>query len=287
MQLQVVHLVIAHGAGGVAHHLQRDGLARDVPHEAADREARVIAHLAYGETVGLGLGHLQDGLHGIHVAGDRGGGDIDAIGLNLHGVALFTEELVASGVAEREVEGTGLGGTLGGRKRLARKVLVVRDELVDDGLEAGVAVGHGGQGVQVELASGVGEPLLDLGHDGGLGVALGGGSGPLHLIGDVVGDGLLAGPLLGDLPGNLNDLVGQRVMDGASLTDNLLEVGTVELNGKAGGNLRRLDLGDVGGNGLIAHTIELADDALERLVHGLYVGIGLELDNGHAVPLAL
>ena len=207
--------------------------------------------------------------------------------MNLHGVALFTEELIASGVAEREVEGTGPGGTLGGRKRLAREVLVVRDELVDDGLEAGVAVGHAGQGVQAELVGGVGEPLLDLGHDGWPGVALGGGGGSLHLVGDIVGDGLLAGPLLGDLPGNLHDLVGQRVMDGASLTDDLLEVGTVELNGKAGGNLGRLDLGDVGGNGLIAHTIELADNALERLVHGLHVGIGLELDNGHAVPLAL
>ena len=208
--------------------------------------------------------------------------------MNLHGVPLFTEELVASGVAEREVEGTGLGGTLGGRKRLAREVFVVRDELVDDGLEAGITVGHGSQGVQAELIGGVGEPLLDLGHDGGLGVlALGGGGGPLHLIGDVVGNGLLIGAVLGHLPRNLNDLVGRRVMDGASLTDDLLEIGAVELNGKAGGNLGRLDLGDVGGNGLIAHTIELADDALERLVHGLHVGIGLELDNGHAVPLAL
>lgn len=122
------------------------------------------------------------------------------------------------------------------------------------------------------------------GHDDWPGVALGGGGGSLHLVGDIVGDGLLAGPLLGDLPGNLHDLVGQRVMDGASLTDDLLEVGAVELNGKAGGNLGRLDLGDVGGNGLIAHTIELADDTLERLVRGLHVGIGLKLSDGHAVP---
>ena len=276
MQLQVVHLVVTHGAADVADHGHGDGLAGHIQQQAADGEAGVVAHLTDGEALGVQLGHLQDGLHAVHIAGGGAGSHIDAVSEDLHGVALVAQ--LGIGSLQGEVECIGLSLALGSLQLDAGESLVVGNELVDNGLQLSIVIGDLGHIGDGQLLGGLGVPLLDLGNDGGLGIHA------LSLLiqtldghGDIGGEH--GGGAVADLEGDIDNLVGQGLVDRQILTDDLLEVGAVQSNGHAGdlsGDLEGLTIDD--GIGQVAQISSDLRHALE------YLAVSLDLADGNGGP---